>query len=142
MIEASEGNIKQSRTLLERGLEADPNSTRLHALRAMLASAGGEGAGRTSAHLRAAAASNPRQAAALGYEARYLQHWSMAPLRTLSRFSTAQLWLGWVAIIFALRALWPDGPILWIVLGYLCFVVYSWAYPPLFRKWLKRKGEL
>jgi len=142
VIACADGDLNTSRTLLDRGLQADPNSVRLHALRAMLASTGGEGRERTSRHLRAAAASNPRNAAALGYSARYLDHWALVPLRIFNRFSTAQIWLAWIATLFVLRRILPDGPLLIVVLVYVSLAVYSWVAPPVLRWWLRRKGEL
>lgn len=142
MIACSEGNLRESRAYLERGLQADPNSVRLHTLRALLASAGGEGAKRTSNHLQTAAEIDPRRAAQLGYEARFLSHWALAPMRLIDRVGTAQLWIAWIATFLTLRTLWPNGPIGWIVLVYVSFAIYTWVAPPLLRRWLRRKGEL
>ncbi len=142
LIACSEGRINESRSLLQRGLEADPNSIRLHSLRAIIAAISGEGTGVMATHMKTAASINPVHGAKMGYEARYVRHWALAPSRLVDRVGTARLWLLWIAIFFGLRRFWPDGPIGWIALVYVIFALYTWIAPPILRRWLRRKGEL
>ena len=67
-------------------------------------------------------------------------HWSMLPLWPLQRYglgASIALWLGGVVAVRVLgqvnspAASWAS----WVILGY---VVYSWAWPPLLKRWLLR----
>lgn len=73
-----------------------------------------------------------------------LCHWSVIPLWPLNRWgiaATIALWLGWVLGYKLLRSTVPQvaEPAAAFMLG---FVVYSWVYPPLLRRWLKRRAGL
>jgi len=67
-------------------------------------------------------------------------HWSMLPLWPLQRFgwgASVALWLGGVVAVRVLgqmnspAAAWAS----WVILGY---VIYSWVWPPLLKRWLLR----
>jgi len=142
VIALSEGRLKDSQRLVDAGLELDPNSVRLHALQAAQASLDPKKSKSMVTHLSSAAAADPRQAAALGYEARFISHPLMAPVRLIDRIGAARLWIGWLVVLFGLPRIWPNAPMLWIALAYICFALYSWIAPPMLRRWLRRKGEL
>lgn len=142
LIALHRGKMTQSREFLDRGLQRDPNSLFLHSLQVAQASVDRRGGKRMVAHMGTAAATDPRLAAGLGYEGRYLSHPLMAPIRLVDRVGTVQLWIGWIIFIMLVRQFWTSAPLGWIVLGYLTFAIYTWITPPLLRFWLKRKGQL
>lgn len=85
-----------------------------------------------------------REALALVVEIEALCHWSMVPLWPLNRWgiaATIGLWLGWMLVYKLLRNYAPQvsEPAAIFLLG---FCVYSWVYPPLLRRWLKRRAGL
>jgi len=93
-------------------------------------------------HMLTAAALDPEFAGAQGREARFLKHPLMAPTRLISRVGPAQLWVGWLAVLFLLPRVWPGAPMGWIVLVYILFAIYSWTVPFLLRKWMTSQGRL
>lgn len=81
---------------------------------------------------------------ALVVEIEVLCHWSVIPLWPLNRWgigATIALWLGWILVYKLLRSYVPQvaEPAAIFILG---FCVYSWVYPPLLRRWLKRRAGL
>jgi hypothetical protein len=70
-------------------------------------------------------------------------HWSTWPLRPFTRYgwgASMGFWLLSVLLINGLRkVLSPEA--MAVFLGcYLAFIVYSWVYPPLLKRWLKARG--
>lgn len=73
-----------------------------------------------------------------------LCHWSVVPLWPFNRWGTAAtiaVWLGWMAMSQLLKTSAPQisGS---ASLAMLAYCVYSWVYPPLFTRWLKRRAGL
>jgi tetratricopeptide (TPR) repeat protein len=85
-----------------------------------------------------------RERLELVVELEVASHPTVVPLWPLNRWGTAAtvaLWLGWMLGSRLLRTHAPQvaGP---ASLFILCFCVYSWVYPPLLRRWLKRRAGL
>lgn len=67
-------------------------------------------------------------------------HWSMLPLWPMLRWgwsASIAIWLGSVAIIQILLRIMPAAAGIFAVI-FLIYVVYSWAWPPLLRRWVIR----
>jgi tetratricopeptide (TPR) repeat protein len=67
-------------------------------------------------------------------------HWSLKPLWPLKRFGwggSVALWLGGIVAVRVLAQsnVEAAGLLSWLILGY---VVYSWVWPPLLKRWLLR----
>lgn len=67
-------------------------------------------------------------------------HWSLWPLWPMQRwgwYGSIGLWVAVIALYQVLRRVAPDalGPVSMVVLAY---VVYSWVWPPLLRRWMER----
>jgi tetratricopeptide (TPR) repeat protein len=67
-------------------------------------------------------------------------HWSMLPLWPLQRFgwgASIALWLGGVVLVRTVNQSHPGaaGALSMVILAY---VVYSWVWPPLLKRWLLR----
>jgi tetratricopeptide (TPR) repeat protein len=68
-------------------------------------------------------------------------HWSLWPLRPLQRWGWAGSAAFWVVMLLTLqllRRVAPDwaGPVSW---AWLALVAYSWLWPPLLQRWLRRE---
>jgi hypothetical protein len=83
---------------------------------------------------------NPNNAAMLDLvrALRMDRHWSLAPLWPLQRWG----WSGsiglWIGSLLLLRVLGQTAPA-WVgpvATALLVYVVYSWVWPPLLRRWL------
>lgn len=73
-------------------------------------------------------------------EMRYLSHWTTLPLYPLIRWGwsgSAALWLGFLLVMATMKGHPLAGP---ISLFYLFYVLYSWLYPPLLKRYLTRRG--
>jgi tetratricopeptide (TPR) repeat protein len=67
-------------------------------------------------------------------------HWSMVPLWPMQRWgwtASIALWVGAIALLQLMRRVAPEqtGVVSVVVLGY---VAYSWIWPPLLRRWIRR----
>ena len=67
-------------------------------------------------------------------------HWTMWPLWPLQRWGwggSIALWLGALVGLRVLGRFAPQwtGPATWLLLAY---VIYSWVWPPIFRRWMLR----
>lgn len=85
-----------------------------------------------------------RDALTLVVEIDALCHWSVIPLWPLNRWgiaATIALWVGWMVSYRLLRTYLPQaaGAASVVILAYC---VYSWVYPPLLKRWLKRRAGL
>ncbi|MFC0252741.1 tetratricopeptide repeat protein [Massilia consociata] len=85
-----------------------------------------------------------REALELVVEIEALCHWSVVPLWPLNRWgiaATIGLWLGWMGTYKLLRTYAPEisGTATLVILGYC---IYSWVYPPLLKRRLKRRAGL
>lgn len=73
---------------------------------------------------------------------RVASHWSTVPLWPLTRYGWAgsgALWVAAIAGIMVTRLMAPD----WtgtLAVGYLVYVVYSWVWPPILRRWVRSWG--
>jgi tetratricopeptide (TPR) repeat protein len=67
-------------------------------------------------------------------------HWSMVPLRPLQRFGWAGSVALWGASIMLVRltSLHVPQAVGWVSWTIISYCVYSWVWPPLFRKWVMR----
>lgn len=75
-------------------------------------------------------------------ELRAASHWSVMPLWPLNRYGwigSGGLWAAAVGSFLLSRALAPEftGPLVAI---YIAYVVYSWVWPPLLKRWLRSRG--
>ncbi len=73
-----------------------------------------------------------------------LSHWSMLPLWPFNRWGWAAsvvLWVAMVAVFSGAGNLAPHilGPLNIFLIGYC---VYSWIFPPLLKRWLKRRAGI
>lgn len=115
----------------------DPGARALHGTASMLT--GDSRSGYRS--LASAAAAQPGDAdlRAAAREARLANHPLMRPLRPFQRFNPLVVWVGAVAVIYALR-LAGFGPLATAAaIGWFGFCIYSWVAPPLVRRWLNRR---
>lgn len=66
-------------------------------------------------------------------------HWSMLPLYPIQRWGWPGVFGLWALFAFGLPAIapgMPPGARLAITFFWIAYVVYSWAWPPLLRKWI------
>jgi len=66
-------------------------------------------------------------------------HWSMLPLYPIQRWGWPAVFGLWALFAFGLPAVAPDlppGRRLGITYFWLAYVVYSWVWPPMLRKWI------
>jgi tetratricopeptide (TPR) repeat protein len=85
-----------------------------------------------------------REALELVVEIEALCHWSVIPLWPFNRWgiaATITFWLAWMLVYKLLRSYAPQvsGPAVVFILGYC---VYSWVYPSLLTRFLKRRAGL
>lgn len=71
-----------------------------------------------------------------------VNHWSLKPLWPMRRWGWAGAIGIWALGVLGGRVLdlwWPaaGGPFLGLL---LCYVIYSWVWPPVLRRWLARRG--
>jgi tetratricopeptide (TPR) repeat protein len=70
-------------------------------------------------------------------------HWSLKPLWPVLKFGwggSIALWVIGVAGLRFLRGKVSDPVLGVLTTAYLLYVVYSWVWPPLLRRWLRRRG--
>lgn len=75
-------------------------------------------------------------------ELRLLSHWTMLPLRPVMRFGfggSIAVWAIGVGGMLTLRLVSATAASAFTAI-YLGYILYSWVYPPLLRKWLLRRG--
>jgi tetratricopeptide (TPR) repeat protein len=76
-------------------------------------------------------------------ELKVVTHWSMLPLWPMQRWGWGAAIGLWLAINVILRVLasqgaeWADLTIA-LSFGFLAYVIYSWVWPPLLRRWMVR----
>jgi tetratricopeptide (TPR) repeat protein len=75
-------------------------------------------------------------------ELRVASHWTLVPLWPLNRYGwvgSGALWAIAVGSFLLSRLFTPEltGPLVTI---YLVYVVYSWVWPPLLKRWFKARG--
>jgi tetratricopeptide (TPR) repeat protein len=85
-----------------------------------------------------------REALALVVEIDALCHWSVIPLWPLNRWGIAATIALWAGSMVAFRLLRTYAPQLagGATIAILVYCAYSWVYPPLLRRWLKRRAGL
>lgn len=74
---------------------------------------------------------------------RAMTHWTTLPLYPLTRYgwpAVAVLWLGGVAAAALAARRFGEGLGMLVSLLLAAYVVYSWVYPPLLWRWLRRQG--
>lgn len=94
---------------------------------------------RVSQELLRAQPENP-QLLALAQHFGQQTHWSMLPLYPIQRWGWSAAIGLWAVIAFGLPLLapgLPKGVTSTIVIVWLVYVVYSWVWPPIFRRWFK-----
>ena len=72
-------------------------------------------------------------------ELRVNNHWSLLPLWPMRRWgwgASVAIWLGAVGLMQGLRNTVPAA-VPWVAGFFLVYVVYSWVWPPLLRRWFK-----
>ena len=68
-------------------------------------------------------------------------HWSMAPLRPLQKWgwgASVAIWFGMMLLLRALRGTELERILLPVTVIFLAFIVYSWVWPPVLRKLMRR----
>ena len=69
-------------------------------------------------------------------ELRYINHWSMTPLRLLKRYGWAGSVAVWLVFLIAVKLI-DSSPyedyLGAVVMTFFAYVVYSWAYPPILK---------
>ena len=70
-------------------------------------------------------------------------HWSMLPLWPMQRWGWGAAIGLWVLVNVALRVLAAQGEAwaeaaLWISIGFIVYVIYSWVWPAVLRRWMVR----
>jgi len=68
-------------------------------------------------------------------------HWSMVPLRPLQKWGWGASIAIWFVMVMLLRNLegTPIEPYAWpIVMAIIAYVVYSWVWPPILKRWIRR----
>jgi tetratricopeptide (TPR) repeat protein len=67
-------------------------------------------------------------------------HWTMMPLWPMSRWSWGASIALWLLAIVSIRIVSRINPAAAVVLAlcYLAYVIYSWVWPPLLRRWIAR----
>jgi predicted Zn-dependent protease len=98
--------------------------------------------GQAGRHLRNAARLDPSDADIVesAREARFYTHWTLWPLHQAHRIGRIRLWLIAVALIIGLPAIGLPEVAAVFMIAYFAFVVYSWTYPPLLKRWLRRRS--
>jgi tetratricopeptide (TPR) repeat protein len=101
------------------------------------------GAQAASAQLVRAAPNDP-YAIELARAVRFQNHWTMLPLKPLMRFG----WGGAIALYVAgmlffnlTRGVLPPPIHFALVMLWLCYVIYSWVWPPLLKRYLERQDR-
>ena len=85
-----------------------------------------------------------REALVLVVELDTLSHWSMLPLWPLNRWgwaASAGLWVLALALVKLAPRIVP-GAGSWVSYALLAYCVYSWLYPPLLKRHLKRRAGI
>ncbi|UCH74668.1 MAG: tetratricopeptide repeat protein [Rhodospirillales bacterium] len=83
-----------------------------------------------------------KEAVAALIEMRVLSHWSMLPLTPLQRYGwvgSGVLWAVAVLSVFLADRFAPQITSS-LVVFYLGYVVYSWLWPPMLKRWLSARG--
>lgn len=126
------GAVRQARQALAR----DPHSVHAHALLGVSSLQRGEAAtGLRSSRLAAAGALGNEAIAGLARDARLQAHWSQIPLRPITRFGQAQVWIVGVVLLMLAAFVLPDAAAGVVIISWLAFCVYTWVAPPLLRLW-------
>lgn len=121
-----------------RALAREPESVQAHWLLGVAAMARGE-AGTAARSSRRAAASmvGNSSLAELARDARVDAHWTMLPIRVVTRWGPAAVWVVAVAMLLISTWLLPE-PIAWgLLVGWLVFCVYTWIARPLLVLWAR-----
>ena len=85
-----------------------------------------------------------REVLALVVEIEALCHWSVVPLWPFNRWgtpATIAVWASWILLYNLLRTQAPQAAAPAAV-TMLAYCAYSWIYPPLLTRWLKRRAGL
>lgn len=87
---------------------------------------------------------NSPQALALVVELEFLCHWTMIPLWPFNRWgviATVGFYVSSIVLFNVLRTAAPGiaGTVSYALLAY---VIYSWVYPPILSRWLKRRAQI
>ena len=85
-----------------------------------------------------------RETLELVVELEHVSHWSMLPLWPLNRWGWAAsgaMYVVWIVILSLLRKHAPTTAV-FATIGFVTYVIYSWAYPPLLKRWLMRRAGL
>jgi Flp pilus assembly protein TadD len=135
------GDDRSSRRHGERLLsEWDPDHPAGHAFAGLHHARRGS-AGRAQRHFESAARYDvsDHELADVAREARIDAHWSLLPMRPITRFGPGPVWLVSIAVMGALFALGLQTAALVWALVYIAYVVYTWTIAPLARKLLERR---
>lgn len=87
---------------------------------------------------------NSREVLELVVQLDALSHWSMLPLWPLNRWGWAASGALYLIALVGLNLVRSQAPLFSSVATYtlLGYCLYSWIYPPLLTRWLKRRAEL
>ncbi len=75
-------------------------------------------------------------------ELRTLTHWVAIPAYPFTRWGWGAVAAAWITAIVVIRAIAKVNPPLAGTLGliYFVYVVYTWVYPPLLKRWIRWRG--
>lgn len=128
------GAVREARHALAR----DPHSLHAHALLGVSSLQRGDAAtGLRSSRRAAAGALGNEAATSLARDARLQAHWTQIPLRVITRFGQAQVWIGGVVLLMLAAFVLPDAAAAFVILGWLTFCVYTWVAPGLLSLWAR-----
>lgn len=128
------GAVREARQALAR----DPHSVYAHALLGVSSLQRGEATtGLRSSRLAASGALGDVHLSELARDARLQAHWTQVPLRVITRYGQAQVWIVGVVLLLLSAAFLPGAARGVVVLAWLGFCVYTWLAPPLLRLWAR-----
>ena len=132
------GDDKSAVREARQALARDPHSIHAHALLGVSSLQRGEAATGLRASRRAAAGALGNESiSSLAREARLQAHWTQIPLRVITRFGQAQVWIAGVVLLMLAAFVLPDAAAGVVILGWVTFCVYTWVAPPLLRLWAR-----
>lgn len=126
---------------MARLIASDPDDVHtLHLVVVALANAQRQGEARRLAQELLRAQPDDPQLLSLLQQLRLQTHWTLWPLRPLQRwgwYASVGLWVFAIVGLQLLQRMAPaaTGP---ATLALLAYVIYSWVWPPLLRRWLER----
>jgi len=77
----------------------------------------------------------------LAIELKSFNHWTSIPNWLFNRFGWPASIIAWAGVILLSKVIDQENPwLIWVLYGYIAWVVYSWVQPPLLIRWLRYRG--